>query len=479
MRNKLMLIGGMCAFLVVTFLGYYFVFRDSSTETVQERPDTLWTCAMHPQIKMPDPGNCPICGMELVPLEVDEGGLIEGTLKLSERARRLAQVETSPVVRGKVHLDVSMYGQLELNESRVAHITSRTEGRIERLFLDFTGISVVKGDHMVELYSPELVTAQEELIQAAKAVREMRPEVSGFLKRSKEESLESSRQKLELWGLSAEQVKEIETFEEPEEILTINAPIGGVVIHKEAIEGRYVKEGTKIYTIADLSELWLILDAYESDLGWLRHGQEVEFKAEAMPGRIFTGRIAFIDPVLDEKKRSVRIRADVKNSDGLLKPGMFVRGSVKPVIGSEGSVISKDLEGKWISPMHPQVVTDEPGSCPICGMDLVTAESLGYVTEDSEEGKMPLLIPSTAPLITGKRAIVYVEDPKESGTYSARVVTLGPRAENYYIVYGGLHEGERVVTNGNFKIDSASQILAKPSMMSPEGGAKPMKGHSH
>jgi Cu(I)/Ag(I) efflux system membrane fusion protein len=480
MKGKSVFIGATCALLVLLGGMYVVLPKSNASQGPQKESDTIWTCAMHPQIKMPNPGQCPICGMELIPLEFGaSGGGNTVSLTLSDRARKLAEVETTVVSRGEVHLNVLMYGKLEFDESRVAHITSRTAGRIERLFLDFTGISVKKGDHMVELYSPELVTAQQELIQASQTKKNMRADASPFLKKTLSENLESSREKLHLWGLSEKQINEIEEMGEPEEVLTINAPIGGIVVHKEAIEGRYVKEGTKIYTIADLTELWLVLDAYESDLGWLRHGQEVEFYTEASPGKPFKGTVSFIDPVVSEKKRSVRVRANVSNPNGVLKPGMFVRATVKPVVSATGSVVSKRLEGKWIGPMHPQIVSDEQGTCPTCGMDLVTAESLGYVSSDSENGKLPLLIPITAPLITGKRAIVYVEDPEKPGLYTARVITLGPRAEKQYIVYDGLHEGERVVTNGSFKIDSASQILAKPSMMMPEGGAKPMKGHSH
>ncbi len=474
-------IGGAIAGVLLLLGAVYLVFSGSGGDHQQERESgTIWSCAMHPHIKMPEPGNCPICGMKLIPLETEKAGEeAPASLVLSERARKLAQVETAVVQRGEAHLNVFLYGKLEFDESRVAHITSRTPGRIERLFLDFTGISVRKGDHMVELYSPELVIAQQELIQAAQTKKNMREDASPFLKRNLRDNYDSAREKLQLWGISDEQIAEIEKEGAPEEVLTINAPIGGVVVHKEAIEGRYVKEGTKIYTIADLSELWLILDAYEADLAWLRHGQRVEFQAEAIPGKIFKGTVSFIDPVLNEKKRAVRIRANVSNEDGILKPGMFVRATVKPLLGATGSIVSKTLEGKWVGPMHPQIVRDEPGACPVCGMDLVTAESLGYVSYDSENGQPPLLIPETAPLITGRRAIVFVEDAKAPGVYTARTITLGPRAEDHYLVYEGLHEGERVVTSGNFKIDSASQILGKPSMMMPKGAAKPMKGHSH
>lgn len=461
-------------------VGIYLSSPEEKNAHVDQRVVTsVWTCAMHPQIKMPEPGKCPICGMELVPLKSSSDSGDVASIKLSKRARKLAEVRTTKVRRGEARLEVPLYGRLEFDESRVVHITARTAGRIERLFLDFTGVSVKKGDHMVELYSPELVTAQQELIQAVQTLSTMREDASEFLQKSFQDNLASAREKLLLWGLSEEQVDRISASGKPEEALTINAPVGGVVVHKEAIEGKYVKEGTKIYTIADLTELWLVLDAYESDLTWIRHGQELDFKAEAIPGTTFKGRVSFIDPIIDEGKRTIRVRANVKNHDGLLKPGMFVRASIRPLVGATGGVVSKSLEGHWIGPMHPQIVKKGPGNCPICGMELVPAESLGYTSSESDAGKLPLLIPSTAPLITGTRAIVFVEAPHTIGSYTARVVTLGPRAGENYIVYEGLEEGECIVSHGNFKIDGASQILAKPSMMMPGGGAKPMKGHNH
>ena len=463
-------------FLISVF--YWSSLEEPSNQEKQASMSTVWTCAMHPQIKMPSPGKCPICGMELILLKTNSDSREVTSLELSERARKLAEVTTTLVRKGEARLTVSMYGKLELDESRVAHITARTNGRIERLFLDFTGVSVRKGDHMVEVYSPDLITAQQELIQARHTLETIRDDASEFLKTSLKENLESAREKLLLWGLQDSQIDLIAHYDQPEKFITLNAPIGGVVIHKEANEGKYVKEGTKIYTIADLSELWLILDAYETDLIWLRHGQEISFKAEAIPGKTFKGLISFIDPVLNEKKRTVRVRANIKNLNGMLKPGMFIRAIANPLVGATGNVVSKSLEGKWIGPMHPQIVQDNPGSCPICKMDLVPAESLGYVSLESEEGQLPLLIPTSAPLITGKRAIVFVEEPDSIGSYEARSVILGPRAGDDYIVYEGLKEGERIVLNGNFKIDSASQILGKPSMMR-EGGINPIKRHSH
>ncbi|MBC8549054.1 MAG: DUF3347 domain-containing protein, partial [Candidatus Brocadiales bacterium] len=220
------------------------------------------------------------------------------------------------------------------------------------------------------------------------------------------------------------------------------------------------------------------LDAYESDLVWLRYGQEISFTTEAYPGEGFIGRIAFIEPVLNEKTRTVKVRVNVPNISGKLKPEMFVHGVVRTQISTGGRVVDPYLAGKWIGPMHPEIVKSNPGNCDICGMPLVRAESLGYVSVDSKEESKPLVIPVSAALVTGTRAIVYVELPDtDLPTFEGREIVLGPRAGDYYLVRSGLKEGEIVVTNGNFKIDSAVQIQAKPSMMTPEGGGG--GGHHH
>jgi Cu(I)/Ag(I) efflux system membrane fusion protein len=215
------------------------------------------------------------------------------------------------------------------------------------------------------------------------------------------------------------------------------------------------------------------------DMMWVRYGQEVEFLTEAYPGQVFKGTISFIDPVLNTKTRTVKLRVNVENPEAKLKPEMFVRAVVRAKIAHGGKVMDKTMAGKWICPMHPDVVKTEVGICDICGMDLVTTESLGYVKVDTPK-EAPLVIPASAPLITGARAVVYVQLPEtEKPTYEGREVILGPRAGDYYIVESGLAEGEVVVTNGNFKIDSALQIQAKPSMMNPETEKAPTEYHKH
>lgn len=454
--------------------------RTESHEHAALEPETqIWTCSMHPQIRLPQPGQCPICGMDLIPASSGTSSDEEGprALKLSEKAIKLAEIRVAPVERKFVTAEIRMVGKVDYDETRVGHITAWIPGRIDRLYVDYTGVSVRKGDHMVYLYSPELLTAQEELLQALRAAEDLKRSGLSSIRETALENIHAAREKLRLWGLTKKQINQIEKRSKPSDHMTIYSPMSGIVIHKNGIEGMYVKTGTKIYTIADLSHLWVKLDAYESDLVWIRYGQEVEFQTEAYPGEIFKGKISFIDPVLNAKTRTVKVRVNLPNPDGKLKPEMFVRALVRPRVAAGGKVMDPKLARKWICPMHPEIVKDGPGRCDICEMPLVRAESLGYVAPDVKGLKPPLIIPASAPLITGKRAVVYVEVPQKKGVYEGREVVLGPRAGEYYHVREGLKEGELVVVNGNFKIDSAVQILAKPSMMSPEGGAVP-SGHA-
>jgi Cu(I)/Ag(I) efflux system membrane fusion protein len=242
--------------------------------------------------------------------------------------------------------------------------------------------------------------------------------------------------------------------------------MSGIVIEKNGVEGAYVKTGTNIYTIADLTRVWVVLDAYESDLPWLAFGQKVSFTTEGIPGKTFEGQVAFIDPFVDPQTRTVHVRLNVINTKGELKPGMFVHGTVHATIGPGGKAINPELAEKWVCPMHPEIVEEKPGSCAVCEMPLVTSESLGIVHAPDHHYES-LLIPASAVLRTGSRAIVYVRLSNSDPTFEGREIILGPRVGDHYIVKSGLEAGEKVVVNGNFKIDSAMQIAAKQSMMNP------------
>lgn len=488
MNLKPKLIVPLIVLIVVTFavgclVGWALtpVEQTSSQVTTDDTiPVTVWTCSMHPHIRQLKSGRCPICGMDLIPV-TDSGDKVAAIRRFttSESAKALMDVETAPVERKFVTAEIRMVGKIDYDETKLAYITAWVPGRLDRLFVDYTGVPVRKGDHMVELYSPELLSAQEELLQAIEAVRTLKESDVGIVRETSEAMVAAAREKLRLWGLTGRQIAEIEKRRKASERVTIYAPTGGIVVHKNAKEGMYVSTGARIYTIADLSQLWVKLDAYESDLIWLRYGQAVEFTSVSYPGETFTGIISFIDPILDAKTRTVKVRVNAPNRDGKLKPGMFVKAVVHAQVAAGGRVSAPQLAGKWISPMHPEIVKDSPGKCDICGMDLVPAESLGYVSPDPDKEEKPLVFPASAALVTGTRAIVYVQVPgTDKPTFEGREIVLGPKAGEYYIVRSGLSEGDRVVTRGNFKIDSALQIQARPSMMNPEGH-RAVEEHHH
>ncbi|MBU0469082.1 MAG: efflux RND transporter periplasmic adaptor subunit [Candidatus Omnitrophica bacterium] len=440
----------------------------------QAKKIIYWTCSMHPQIKLPKKGSCPICAMDLIPVYElvgeDEGGS-EVSLTLSESAQKLAEVETAEVKYQEVSNEVRLVGKVDYDETKFSYISAWVPGRIDRLFVDFTGIKVREGDHLIELYSPELLATQEEYLQAIKNQKETTDSQLSVIRDTAKTTLESVKEKLRLYGIKGEQIDEIVKRGAPDEHMTIYSPVTGTVVQKNGFSGMYVKTGDRIYTIADLSKVWVFLDAYESDIQWLHYGQNVKIEAESFPGEVFNGKIAFIEPFVDEKTRTIKLRVNVDNAQEKLKPGMFVRATIHSVLGEVGKVYEEDLAGKWICPMHPDIIKDKQQPCDICGMDLIKTSEFGFAENPTAE-KQVLVIPKTAPLITGKRAVVYVENETKKNTtkrYEGREVVLGPRAGDNYIVLSGLKAGERVVTKGNFKIDSALQIQAKPSMMNPAG----------
>lgn len=437
----------------------------SHTDGAAESSPETWTCSMHPQIQQPEPGDCPICGMDLIPLASEsDSDLGPRVMSMSESSKALADIQTTLVERRFPEAEIRLVGKLDYDETKVKSLTARFPARIDDLFVNFIGVPVQKGDHLAIVYSPELLTAQSELLTAHR----FDPQSA---------ATQAAREKLRLWDLLPEQIDSILASGQASDRFELKAPIDGIVVQKNINEGDYVKTGQNLFKIVDLSQLWLQLEAYESDLAWLRFGQTVSFSVEAYPGQTFEGKIAFIEPELDRSTRTVAVRVNIENKDKKLKPGMFAKAVAHSKVAASGTVYAPEYAGKWISPMHPEIVKDQPGECDVCGMDLVPAESLGYI--QAIDAPAPLVIPASSVLRTGKRAVVYIEIPNtERPTYEGREIELGPRAGDVFIVASGLSEGDRVVTKGAFKIDSALQIQAKPSMMNPQSdGHAP--GHDH
>ena len=396
-----------------------------------------WTCVMHPHIRTKERGSCPICGMDLIPVDdgTEEIDMDTTTVRLSERAKVLARIRTAEVGRlGSGRVERRLLGRVDYDETTLRTVTAWVGGRIERLHVGTTGERVKRGQVIASLYSPEVYSAHQDLIQSRQQLERLRQRATPSARDAAQAALQAARDRLRLLGVPDRELATMERSERPSERVPIRTPFGGTVIERLATQGNYVKTGSGLYRVADLSRLWVQLDAYESDLPVLRKGQDVALRVKALPGQTFEGHVTFVDPVLDPETRTARVRVEVRNEERRLRPGMFVEANVKTV------------------------------------------------AEDADE--QPLVVPATAPLFTGRRSLAYVEVPDaEAPTYEARVVELGPKMGDFYPVVSGLQEGERVVIHGAFAIDADLQIRGGRSMMAlpDESGqaGTPAKGHPH
>ncbi len=403
-RYAALIIGGI-------FLGWLFfhspkkaIVQNANTE--EKKKETIWTCAMHPQIRMHEPGKCPICGMDLVPLNEIDVKFDSAAVYLTEDAAQLANVQTSVVTSKNPVKEVRLYGKVQPDErllkSQVAHIS----GRIEKLLVNYTGEVIHKGQTLAILYSPEIITAQQELLEAAKSKREQ-PEI-----------YEAAKERLHQWRLSESQINSMEKSGEITSNLEIESDYSGIITARRVNNGDYVNQGTVLFDVVNLSKVWVLFDAYENDLQFLQKGDKLEFTVQALPGEKFSGNISFIDPVIDPVNRVARVRIETSNQSGKLKPEMFVTGIVKARL---------------------------------------------------DEYKNMLVIPRSAILWTGTRSIVYVKQTDTGEpVFKMREVGLGPMLGNSYVITDGLTEGEEVVTQGAFSVDAAAQLEGKASMMDPE-----------
>ena len=395
-------------------LGWLFFHPSHKTDKQKENAvtnkATIYTCAMHPQIRMSAPGKCPLCGMDLIPLSQNDAPMDPAAIHFSKEAAELANVLTSVVAKQKPIKEVRLYGKVQADErllqSQVAHIP----GRIEKLLVNFTGEGVRKGQTLALIYSPELVTAQQELLEAIKT-KQLQPEI-----------YEASKEKLRQWKLTDDQIANIENSGTVQNNFEVVSTTTGIVTARRVNNGDHIAEGTVLYDIADLSSVWLMFDAYESDLPFLNEGNKITFTVQALPGTNFSGRIIFIDPVIDPVTRVSKVRVNINNQAGKLKPEMFATG-----------ILNANLT----------------------------------------EYKNNFIIPRSAVLWTGKRSIVYV---KLTGTdepvFKIREVELGPMLGNSYVIISGLSESEEIVTQGTFSVDAAAQLEGKPSMMNVDNSNK-------
>lgn len=392
-----------------------------------------YICPMMCTPPQAEPGRCPVCAMELVPATSGSGESDSRSVQIDPVARRLANIRTAAVTSMSVERTIRAVGELNYNEGTLKTISAYVDGRLDRLYADYTGVVVEKGDHLALLYSPRLYSAQVELLLAkefrserekvassrdADASRgETRPRVADF----GIDLYQSAKQKLLELGMTEEQIGQLEEAGKADSRMHVCAPIGGTVIEKLAVEGQYVKEGQAIYHVADLSTVWLMLELFPEDAAAVRDGQKVEAEVQSLPGRVFTGRVAFRDPMVDPAKRTVGVRVVIANDDGVLCVGDYTKATIQ--------------------------------------VPLAIAGGAAHV------------VPRSAVLMNAGHSVVYVET--EPGRFEIRCVVLGPTAGDQIVVLEGLSEGEQVATAGNFLIDSQMQLSGNPSLIDPTRAAPP------
>ncbi|MCL1932991.1 MAG: efflux RND transporter periplasmic adaptor subunit [Candidatus Azobacteroides sp.] len=392
------------------FLGWLIFGHSGNTakdSVPVEQEVSIWTCSMHPQIRQDHPGKCPLCGMDLIPVKTRgaSGDTMNDpdVIQLSKEAAALANIQTTPVNRANPAKQLLLYGTIQADERLSRTQVSHVSGRIEKLSVNFTGETVNRGQVIASLYSPDLQNAQQELLEAIK-LQTLQPAL-----------LTAAREKLRQWKLTEEQISAIEQSGKVMPVINLVADFSGSVIAKKVEQGDYVAAGSPLFDLIDLSSVWALFSAYESDLPYLKIGDKVTFRVQALPGKNYSGTITFIDPVLDKTTRTAKVRVETANPGLYLKPEMYAEAVIQASLKQQSGAI---------------------------------------------------VIPQSSVLWTGKRSIVYVKQPdSETPAFKLREIELGPSLGDSFVVLSGIAEGEEIVTNGVFVIDASAQLEGKTSMM--------------
>ena len=438
--------------------------------------DTRYICPMMCTPPQTEPGRCPVCAMELVPVTSSGGDTDELSIQVSPVARRIANIQTVAVKAVPLTRKIRAIGEITYNEGTLATISAYVDGRLDRLFADYTGVLVNKGDQLAWLYSPQLYTTQVELLRMKKGLEEIEASsASPSAIESQRRLYQSARQRLIELGTTEGQIQELEQVGHANSRMHIYSPISGTVIEKLADQGRYVKTGQPIYRVADLSTVWLMLELFPEDASAIRYGQKVQSEVQSLPGRQFPGRVAFTDREVDPKTRTVGVRVVVPNDRGLLRIGDYAKATIEVSAATADDspqlVYDPELANKWISPRHPHVVESSPGKCRECGVELVPAATFGFAAE-SVPSREALVVPRNAVLMAGDNSVVFVET--EPGRFEFRQVVLGPSTGDQIVLLKGVKEGEQIATSGNFLLDSEFKMAGKPSLIDPTK-AKPVE----
>ena len=390
------------------FLGWLLFGGGSNTNTSHDHEtmadNQMWTCSMHPQIMQPEAGDCPICGMDLIPAASDADGLAPNQFKMSDKALALANVETTVIGDTAENNGIlNLSGKLTINDNASAIQAAHFGGRIEKLYFKSEGEFVKNGALIASIYSPELVTAQNELIEALD-IKESQPEL-----------YKAVRNKLKYWKITEAQILELERTKKVITNFNKYSNTSGVIQKVYIEEGNHVMEGAPLFDVSNLSTLWASLDVYEQDIKHLKEGQSIQINVNAFPDTPIETTIDYIDPTLNTTTRTVTVRATLKNTDNRLKPGMLVSAK----LNTTGNTKQKALS-----------------------------------------------VPRSAVMWTGKRSVVYVKVSRDAPIFEMREIEIESAIGDQYEVLSGLEQGEEVVTNGTFTIDAAAQLLGKNSMMS-------------
>ncbi len=435
---------------------------------------TLYICPMMCTPPSTEPGRCPVCAMELVPVATNTVKADSRSVQIDPAARRVANIQTVAAVSMPMMQSIETIGELSYDEGNLKTISAYVDGRLERLYADYTGVVVKEGDDLALVYSPRLYSGQVELLLAKKSREDEKSSTPKHAIASGFDMYQSAKQRLIEQGMTESQILQLEKAGVANSRMHLSAPISGTVIEKFAVEGEYVKEGQPIYRLADLSTLWLMLELFPEDAAAIRYGQKVEAEVQSLPGQVFTGRVAFVDPTVNQKTRTVGVRVVVRNEAGLLRVGDYATAQIRvpPANQRNLPIFDPELANKWISPRHPHIVSDSPGQCPLCGIDLVAAEQFGFTDQPNTESSQ-LVIPRDAVLMAGSTSVVYVET--EPGRFEIRRVVLGPEFGDQIVILQGVAEGEQVATRGNFLVDSQMQLTGNPSLIDPNK-AEPKSG---
>ncbi len=423
---------------------------------------------------MTEPGRCPVCAMELVPSTGGSEKADDRSIVVDAASRRIANITTVSARTVALQRTIRSVGELHYDEGSLRTIAAYSGGKFEKLHVQYTGATVEKGQPVALFYSPELYSAQVEYLQSRKSSAKS-GRVLPSIAKANERLQQNARQRLIELGMLPSQIDDLDASGRARSRLDVTSPMSGTVIQRMISEGDYVKEGQPILKLADLSTVWLMLELFPEDAAVVQYGQLVRATVQSLPDEVLEGRVAFVDPDVDPNSRTVSVRVVIPNPADRLRIGEFASAEIEVRTvrsGAQLAIYDPELSNKWISPRHPHVVSDKPGKCRLCGMQLVHASKLGFTDTPVEEEQV-LVVPRDAVLRAAKHNLVYVET--EPGVFQIRRVDVGPNTAEGTVILAGIAPGETVATRGNFLIDSQMQLSGNPSLIDPTRAAPPMK----